>query len=53
MEGYQKNGFVVVLSNGGQTLSNELRFHLLTTYDNLHPRLQIQNAAVCLHPLNK
>lgn len=54
MKGYQQEiGLVVVLSDGGQTLRNELRFHLLTTYDDLHPRLQVQNTAICLCPLKQ
>ena len=50
MKGYQEGRPVVVLSDAGQTLSNELRFHLFTTYDDLHPRLQVQNTAVGLQP---
>lgn len=51
MRGYQGNGLVVVLSDVGQTLSNQLRFHLLTTNDDLHPGLQVENTAICLRPL--
>lgn len=43
----QERGLVRVLSDQGQTLSNELRFHLLTAYDDLHPRLQVENTAIC------
>lgn len=48
MKGYHEVGLVVVLSDVGQTLGNELRFHLLTTNDDLHPRLQVKNTAICL-----
>ena len=48
MKGYQEIGLVVVLLDEGQTLCNELRFHLVTTYDDLHPRLQVENTAICL-----
>lgn len=51
MKGYLEFGVVVVLSDMGQSLSDELSFHLLTTYDDLCPRLQVENAAICLHPL--
>lgn len=51
MKGYQESGLVAVLPDAGQTLRNELRFHLLTSYDDLHPRLQVQNTAICLCPL--
>lgn len=51
MKGYHESGFVVVHTGVGQTLSNELSFHLLTAYDDLHPRLQVENAAICLRPL--
>lgn len=49
MKGYQEVGPVVVLSDVGQTLGNELSFHLLTTNDDLCPRLQVKNTAVCLY----
>ncbi len=52
MKGYQESRLVEVLSDEGQTLSNQLRFHLFTTYDDLHPRLQVENTAICLCPLN-
>lgn len=48
MKGYQEIGLVVVLLDEGQTLCNELGFHLLTTYDDLHPRLQVENTTICL-----
>lgn len=51
MKAYQEVGLVEVFFDVGQTLSNELRFHLLTTNDDLHPRLQVQNTAICLRPL--
>lgn len=48
MKGYQEIGLVVVLLDVGQTLCNELGFHLLTTYDDLHPRLQVENTTIGL-----
>lgn len=51
--GYQEVRLVVVFSDEGQTLSNELSFHFLTTDDNLHPGLQVKNAAICLHTMTK
>ena len=49
-KGYQESGLVVVLYDVGQALSNELRFHLLTTHYDLHPRLQVQNTTIHLQP---
>lgn len=53
MRGYQEVRLVMVLLDEGQTLSNELSFHFLTTNDNLHPGLQVKNAAICLHAMRK
>lgn len=53
MRGYQEVRLVMVLLDVGQTLSNELSFHFLTTNDNLHPGLQVKNAAICLHAMKK
>lgn len=41
MNSYQKIGLVVVLSDGGQAFSNELRLDLLTPYHDLHAWLQV------------
>lgn len=38
----------MVLSDVGQTLSDELIFHFFTTNDDLHPGLQVKNAAIRL-----
>lgn len=38
----------MVLSDEGQTLSDELIFHFFTTNDDLHPGLQVKNAAIRL-----
>lgn len=48
MIGYKGNRFVIVFSGVGQTLSDELRFHILATDDDLHARFQIKNPAICL-----
>lgn len=53
MKEYQKKWLVLVLSADGQTLSDELRFHILATNDDLHPRLQIKNPAICLQTFKK
>lgn len=53
MRRYQEVRLVMVLLDEGQTLSNELSFHFLTTNDNLHPGLQVKNAAICLHAMRK
>lgn len=45
---YQVDWLVVVLPDEGQTLGNELRFHFLTTYDDLHPRFQVEDTGVRL-----
>lgn len=52
MVGYKESRIVVVFSGVGQTLSDELRFHILSTDDDLHARFQIQNPAICL-PMTK
>lgn len=49
--GYQEVGLVMVLLDQGQTLGHELSFHFLTTNDNLHPGLQVKNAAIGLHAM--
>lgn len=38
----------MILSDEGQTLSDELIFHFFTTNDDLHPGLQVKNAAIRL-----
>lgn len=52
MIGYKEIRRVVVFSGEGQTLGDELRFHILATDDDLHVRFQIQNPAICL-PITK
>lgn len=53
VKGYEEIRLVVVLPGGTETLTNELCFYFLTTYDHLHPWLQVQNTAICLHPLRR
>lgn len=48
MIGYKVKRFVIVFSGVGQTLSDELRFHILATDDDLYARFQIKNPAICL-----
>lgn len=50
---YQEVRLVMVLLDESQTLSNELSFHFLTSNHNVHPWLQVKNAAIFLHEWEK
>lgn len=53
MRGYHKIRLVMVLSDESQTLGNQLTFHFLTTNDDLHLGLQVQNATICLRAMRR
>lgn len=49
MIGYKESRSVFVFSGEGQTLGDELRFHIMAPDDDLHARFQIKNPAIRLY----
>lgn len=50
---YQEARLVMVLPDEGQTFSDQLTLHSFTTNVDLHPGLQVKNAAICLDATRK
>lgn len=50
---YQEVRLVMVLPDEGQTFGDQLTFHFFTTNVDLHPGLQVKNAAIRLDATRK